>query len=113
MSRRRNISLPPELDDKLDQPHLNASGLVQDLLRAYFAYGDVDRAAEYTDEMRNQDKSARKREACEALATIERSDNARLDIHNPAVLKHGSDLEMPLEEVVAMVRNYVETGEVA
>lgn len=106
---RRNISLPDELNDKLDQPHLNASGLIQDLVRAYFAYGDIEKAAEHAAEKRQGDKEDRLREACELLQTV---DADRLDRFNDAVLKQAAKLEIPPEALVEHVEYYAENDEV-
>lgn len=113
MSNRRNISLPDELDDKLDAPHLNASGLIQDLLRAYFAYGDADEAAEHVHASRTDDRERRLLEAVQTLATIEKESQAgHLDRYNDAVLKQASKLEIPPDQLLEHVREYLEFGEV-
>lgn len=110
---RRNISLPDELNDKLDQQHLNASGLIQDLLRAYFAYGSIDDAAEYADKQRQGDRERRTKEAVQQLATLEETNvDEPLDMYNDAVLKQAGKLEIPPEAMVDLVAEYLETGEV-
>lgn len=112
MSNRRNISIPDDLDKKLDQPHLNASGLIQDLLRGYFAYSDVDAAVEFTADKRNEDREQRLREMCEALVGVVEGDSGKLDRYNEGVLNWASRLEIPPETIVDIVEDYAETGEV-
>lgn len=36
MKARRNITIDAELDKKLRQNHINASGLINELLKAYY-----------------------------------------------------------------------------
>lgn len=107
----RHISLPDDLNDKLDQPHINASGLIQDLVRAYFAYGDTESAVEHATKKRQDDRERRLTEACEKLQTISES-GAHLDPFNDAVLKQASHLEIPPEAMVEHVEHFIETGEV-
>lgn len=48
---RRNITLDPEVDDKLREQDINGSALIDTLLKAYFAYGEFEEAIEYTHEL--------------------------------------------------------------
>lgn len=107
-SERRNITVPPELNRKLEQDHINASGLISDLLEAYFAYGDVDQAAEYAAEKRKDRHEEALSRACE---TLEQIPEEELDRFNEAVLNWASKIERPPEELVEIVSEYKETGE--
>ena len=108
-SERRNITVPPELNRKLEQDHINASGLISDLLEAYFAYGDVDAAAEYTVEKRKDRTQEALSRACESLETIPEEE---LDRFNEGVLNWAAKVERPPETLVEIVIEYKETGEV-
>lgn len=51
---RRNVSLDSELNNWLSSREVsNASGLIEQLLYAYRAYGDAVEAAEYVESRRN------------------------------------------------------------
>lgn len=108
-SERRNITVPPELNRKLEQDHINASGLISDLLEAYFAYGDVDAAAEYAVEKRKERTEEALERACDTLSNIPEE---KLDRFNEGVLNWASKIEKPPETVVEIVEEYKETGEV-
>jgi len=108
-SERRNITVPPELNRKLEQDHINASGLISDLLEAYFAYGDVDQAAEYAVEKRRDRNEEALSRACETLSAIPEE---KLDRFNEGVLNWASKIETPPEELVEIVNDYKESGEV-
>lgn len=117
MTDRRNISLPEDINDKLDQPHINASGLIQDLLRAYFSYGDIEQAAEYTAEKREDHYRQRLGEMVEKLTR--ETDDGEIEIvpepwdqWNDAALNWGGKLEIPPEQVVEIVEHYSATGEI-
>lgn len=102
---RRHIYVDDDLNEKLDQPHINVSGLVTSLLEAYFATADVQEAAEHVAADRNGSGSGEQEivEAVESLATI---DADALDRHNPAVLRKAARLEMPPEQLVEHVEHY-------
>lgn len=50
---RRNITLDNHLDEWLSQDVNNASALIDDLLKAYRAYGNAMEAIEYVDKKHN------------------------------------------------------------
>jgi DNA-binding FadR family transcriptional regulator len=108
-SERRNITVPPELNRKLEQDHINASGLISDLLEAYFAYGDVGEAAEYAAEKRKERQTDALEKACETLSGIP---NEELDRFNDAVLNWASKIERRPEDLVEIVTEYKDTGEI-
>ena len=57
---RRNISIDRELDDWLSSERVdNASALIEDLLKAYRAYGDLDTAAKYVRDRQESRESDR------------------------------------------------------
>lgn len=109
MSNRRNISLPPELDEKLSQSHINASGLIQELLWSYFAYGDVGEAAEAIAEKHQADRTEQLEDACSTLAGIKET-SGDLDRTNPAVMNWSGKLEMPPETLLEHVEEYRDSG---
>jgi len=104
-SERRNITVPPEVNRKLEQDHINASGLISDLLEAYFAYGDVEEAAAYTAEKRASRQEDALERACDALGSIPPEE---LDRFNDGVLNWASKLERKPEDLVEIVTAWQE-----
>ncbi len=105
---RRNISISKEANQILDQEHVNASGLIDDLVRAYGAYGSVEGAVEFSAEKRAENREKRLRDAVETLSTI---DAEKLDRFNDGVLNQASRLEIPPEDLVGIVEHYRENDE--
>lgn len=103
---RRNITVPQSVNEKLSQDHINASGLISDLLQAYFAYGDIEEAAEFTADHREQSLEEQLKDSLDAL------EGADADPANPAVLRQASKLEIPPEDMAGLLAEYRETGEV-
>jgi len=105
---RRNISISKEANQILNQEHVNASGLIDDLVRAYGAYGDVEGAVEFSAEKRSENYEKRLLEAVEGLATIAPD---QLDRFNDAVLNQASKLEVPPEDLVGITEHYRDNDE--
>lgn len=103
---RRNVTLPQSINDKLAQDHINASGLIADLLRAYFAYSDVEEAVEYTAEVREEDREKRIED------TLEDLEGADANHKNPAVLRQAAALEIPPEQLAVALEQYRDDGTV-
>lgn len=107
--QRRNITISAETDEQLDQTHVNASGLIEDLVAAYFAYGSVDESVAYAAEKRSQDRERRLRDVVETLA--DRDDVDELDRFNDAIMTQAGRLETRPEELVELVERYVDDGD--
>lgn len=107
---RRNVTIPESIDKKLKQDHVNASGLVTQLLRAYFAHGSVAEGAEYVVEARDVAREERLSDALEVLAS--RQDVDSLTEYNDAVLTKAAQLEVPADVLVSAVQQYASSGEV-
>lgn len=106
--QRRNITISEEANQKLNQEHVNASGLIEDLVNAYFAYGSVEEAVELAAEKRAESRERRVLDAVESLSTI---DDERLDRFNDAVLNQASKIEIPPEDLVELVEHYKENDD--
>jgi hypothetical protein len=102
---RRNISLPDEYNQKLDREEINASGLITNLLRAYFALDSKEEAAELVADMKSQTQTAMWEDCCEALRETE------LRRTNDAVLNWAGKLECPPEKVIGAVQHYRKENE--
>ena len=105
---RRNISISKDANQILDQEHVNASGLIDDLVRAYGAYGSVEDAVNFTAEKRRENREKRLTDAVETLSTIP---DETLDQFNDGVLNQASRLEIPPEDLVGVVEHYKENDE--
>lgn len=105
---RRNISISKDSNQILNREHVNASGLIDDLVRAYGAFGSVDDAVEYAAEKRQENREKRLTEAVETLSTIPAD---KLDRFNDGVLNQASRLEIPPEDLVGLVEHYKENDE--
>ena len=96
---RRNITISREADEYLSTPHMNASGLINDLVIAHARTQDVDAAVEkFVEDVReNRINGLTKAESI--LLTGRTADD--LDPDNPAVLTQAEKLHMTPEELIA------------
>jgi len=105
---RRNITLSKDAETILNQKHVNASGLIDDLVRAYGAYRDVDDAVRHITETRSETRTRALLEVAETLSSIPVE---KLDKHNDAVLTQASRVELSPDTIVDIVKHYKNTGE--
>jgi len=100
MSRkvRRNISISREADKYLSGPHMNASGLINDLVLAHARTGDVDAAVEDFVEQIEENRMAGLNAAADILLTGRTADELEPD--NPAVMTQADKLSISPEELI-------------
>lgn len=103
MSRkiRRNITITPEADDYLSTPHMNASGLINDLVLAHARTGQVDAAVEkFVEDVRANRKTGLT-QAEKILLTGRTADELEPD--NPAVMTQAEKLSLSPDELIAQL----------
>jgi len=101
MSRkvRRNITITPEADEYLSRPHMNASGLINDLVLAHARTGDVEAAVDKFVEDVERNRTVGLNQAADILLTGRTADDLEPD--NPAVMTQAEKLRLPPEELIA------------
>ena len=95
--QRRTLSLDAEVDDYLDQPHINASGFVNDLVKRHMnGGGDAIREfriRQLEDEAEDHaDRAERKREQAERLKQLNEEEEAEHEEELESVIEQLSDV---------------------
>ena len=105
MSRkvRRNISISREADKYLSTPHMNASGLINDLVLAHAATGDVDAAVEKFIEDVKENRKTGLTKAEKILLTGRTAEE--LEPNNPAVMTQAEKLSISPEELITELQD--------
>ena len=105
MSRkvRRNITITPEADEYLSTPHMNASGLINDLVLAHARTGDVEAAVDKFVEDVRANRTVGLNQAADILLTGRTADELEAD--NPAVLTQAEKLSLSPDELIAKLKD--------
>ena len=96
---RRNITISREADEYLSTPHMNASGLINDLVLAHARTGDVEAAVDKFVEDVRESRTVGLNQAADILLTGRTADDLEAD--NPAVMTQAEKLRLTPEELIS------------
>jgi len=104
MSRkvRRNITITPEADEYLSRPHMNASGLINDLVLAHARTGDIEAAVDkFVNDVR-ANRTVGLNQAADILLSGRTADELEPD--NPAVMTQAEKLRLSPQDLIAKLQ---------
>jgi len=104
MSRkvRRNITITPEADEYLGRPHMNASGLINDLVLAHARTGDIEAAVDKFVEDVERNRTVGLNQAADILLSGRTPE--QLEADNPAVMTQAEKLRIPPQDLIAKLK---------